>query len=69
VNLRADEELTEVEKQHVGLTTERDDLVEAIKRLLNKEARERLTASFETVNGHFKSLFATCSAAARRNCS
>jgi chromosome segregation protein len=63
VNLRADEELTEVEKQHVGLTTERDDLVEAIKRLrqgiqsLDKEARERLTTSFQTVNEHFKKLF------------
>jgi len=63
VNLRADEELIEVEKQHVGLTTERDDLVEAIKRLrqgiqsLDKEARERLTASFQTVNEHFKKLF------------
>jgi chromosome segregation protein len=65
VNLRADEELTEVEKQHLGLTSERDDLVEAIKRLrtgiqsLDKEARERLTASFQTVNEHFKKLFTT----------
>src|ERR1700742_76930 len=48
VNLRAEEELREVETQHTSLTTERDDLVEAIKRLrqgiqsLNKEARERL---------------------------
>jgi chromosome segregation protein len=63
VNLRAEEELTEVETQHTGLTTERDDLVEAIKRLrqgiqsLNREARERLLASFETVNSHFKRLF------------
>jgi chromosome segregation protein len=63
VNLRADEELSEVEKQHLGLTSERDDLVEAIKRLrqgiqsLDKEARERLTASFQTVNEHFKKLF------------
>lgn len=63
VNLRADEELTEVEKQHLGLTSERDDLVEAIKRLrtgiqsLDREARERLTASFQTVNEHFKKLF------------
>ena len=46
-----------------ALTTERDDLVEAIKRLrqgiqsLNKEARERLLTSFETVNEHFKRLF------------
>lgn len=63
VNLRAEEELREVEAQHTSLTTERDDLVEAIKRLrqgigsLNKEARERLLTSFETVNAHFKRLF------------
>ncbi|TMJ85231.1 MAG: chromosome segregation protein SMC [Alphaproteobacteria bacterium] len=63
VNLRAEEELREVEVQHSSLTTERDDLVEAIKRLrqgiqsLNREARERLLTSFEIVNGHFKRLF------------
>ncbi|WJR80121.1 chromosome segregation protein SMC [Bradyrhizobium sp. NP1] len=63
VNLRAEEELREVEAQHTALTTERDDLVEAIKRLrqgiqsLNREARERLLASFEIVNSHFKRLF------------
>jgi chromosome segregation protein len=63
VNLRAEEELREVEAQHLTLTTERDDLVEAIKKLrtgiqsLNKEARERLLTSFETVNSHFKRLF------------
>jgi chromosome segregation protein len=63
VNLRAEEELREVETQHTSLTTERDDLVEAIKRLrqgiqsLNREARERLLVSFEVVNGHFKRLF------------
>jgi chromosome segregation protein len=63
VNLRAEEELREVEAQHTNLTTERDDLVEAIKRLrqgiqsLNREARERLLTSFETVNDHFKRLF------------
>jgi chromosome segregation protein len=63
VNLRAEEELREVEAQHTTLTTERDDLVEAIKRLrqgiqsLNREARERLLASFETVNDHFRRLF------------
>ena len=63
VNLRAEEELREVEAQHTSLTTERDDLVEAIKRLrqgiqsLNREARERLLTSFEVVNGHFKRLF------------
>jgi chromosome segregation protein len=63
VNLRAEEELREVEAQHATLTTERDDLVEAIKRLrqgiqsLNREARERLLTSFEVVNGHFRRLF------------
>jgi chromosome segregation protein len=63
VNLRAEEELREIEAQHGTLTAERDDLVEAIKRLrqgilsLNKEARERLLASFEVVNGHFQRLF------------
>lgn len=63
VNLRADEELQEVETQHTSLTTERDDLVEAIKKLrlgiqsLNREARERLLTSFEQVNKHFQHLF------------
>jgi chromosome segregation protein len=63
VNLRAEEELKEVETQHGSLVTERDDLTEAIKRLrqgiqsLNKEARERLLASFAVVNGHFQRLF------------
>ncbi len=63
VNLRAEEELNEVEAQHGNLTKERDDLVEAIKRFrqgiqnLNREARERLLASFEVVNAHFKKLF------------
>ena len=65
VNLRAEEELREVEGQHTTLVAERDDLVEAIKRLrlgigsLNREARERLTNSFEVVNGHFQKLFTT----------
>jgi chromosome segregation protein len=63
VNLRAEEELREVEAQHASLTAERDDLSEAIKRLrqgiqsLNKEARERLLASFEVVSTHFRRLF------------
>ncbi|MDC7988033.1 chromosome segregation protein SMC, partial [Rhodoplanes sp. TEM] len=65
VNLRADEELREIEQQHTTLTTEREDLVAAIKRLrqgiqsLNKEARDRLVASFQVVNEHFKRLFAS----------
>jgi chromosome segregation protein len=63
VNLRAEEELRGVESQHASLTTERDDLVEAIKKLrlgiqsLNREARERLLTSFEQVNKHFQHLF------------
>jgi len=63
VNLRAEEELSTIESQHGTLTAERDDLVEAIKRLrqgilsLNKEARERLLTSFATVNTHFQRLF------------
>ena len=64
VNLLAEQELIEVEGQHGKLVAERDDLVEAIRRLrsgiqsLNHEARERLLASFPTVNEHFKKLFA-----------
>jgi chromosome segregation protein len=63
VNLRAEEELGEIETQHNTLTAERDDLVEAIKRLrqgiisLNKEARERLLSSFVSVNTQFQRLF------------
>jgi chromosome segregation protein len=63
VNLRAEEELREVEAQHATLIAERTDLVEAIRRLrqgiqsLDREARERLLASFEVVNGHFQRLF------------
>jgi chromosome segregation protein len=64
VNLRAEDELREVEAQHTSLTTERDDLVQAIGKLrqgiqsLNREARERLLASFQQVNAHFQHLFA-----------
>jgi chromosome segregation protein len=63
VNLRAEEELREVETQLNSLTAERDDLTEAIKKLrhgiqsLNREARERLLTSFEIVNNHFQRLF------------
>src|SRR5580700_5017206 len=63
VNLLAEQELREVEEQHVKLTSERDDLVEAIRRLrqgvlsLNSEARERLLSSFTIVNENFKKLF------------
>jgi chromosome segregation protein len=63
VNLLAEQELREVETQHDKLTSERDDLVEAIRRLrqgihsLNHEARERLLTSFAIVNENFKKLF------------
>jgi chromosome segregation protein len=63
VNLRAEEELRDIETQHTNLTTERDDLVQAIQKLrlgiqsLNREARERLLSSFEQVNKHFQHLF------------
>jgi chromosome segregation protein len=63
VNLLAEQELQEVETQHTTLTAERDDLIEAIRRLrqgihsLNHEARERLLSSFQTVNENFKKLF------------
>jgi chromosome segregation protein len=64
VNLLAEQELREVEGQHDKLIAERDDLIEAIRRLrqgihsLNHEARERLLASFQVVNENFKKLFA-----------
>ncbi len=63
VNLLAEQELRDVEAQHDKLTSERDDLVEAIRRLrqgihsLNSEARERLLTSFQIVNENFKKLF------------
>ncbi|MGL4288330.1 MAG: chromosome segregation protein SMC [Phreatobacter sp.] len=65
VNLRADDELTEVQAQFDGMIAERDDLVEAIKKLragigsLNREGRERLLASFAIVNENFQRLFST----------
>ena len=63
VNLLAEEELRDVDAQHGKLTAERDDLIEAIRRLrqgihsLNSEARERLLTSFQIVNENFKKLF------------
>jgi chromosome segregation protein len=63
VNLRADEEATEYEARLETLSAERNDLLSAIAKLrggidaLNSEGRERLLAAFETINGHFKTLF------------
>jgi chromosome segregation protein len=63
VNLRAEEEVAEAETRRDTLVSERDELVEAIRRLrqaiqtLNGEARQRLLAAFAVVDGHFRSLF------------
>ncbi len=63
VNLRADEEMQEVSTRLEELTTEREDCDGAIRKLraaigsLNREARERLNAAFETVNRNFSLLF------------
>ena len=63
VNLRAEEEASELETRLTGLTSDRDDLQGAIERLrrgiqsLNKEGRERLLQSFEKVNANFQTLF------------
>jgi len=63
VNLQAEEESAVLEAELGTIFKERDDLIQAIEELreginkLNKEARERLTAAFDVVNGHFKELF------------
>jgi chromosome segregation protein len=63
VNLRAEVEAEELTNQLTSLKTEREDLVAAIARLrqgiaeLNREGRERLLASFEAVDKHFRELF------------
>jgi len=63
VNLRADEELSEITEQMDHLVSERADLEAAISRLrqaigtLNREGRQRLLAAFEVVNEHFGELF------------
>lgn len=63
VNLRADQEAEDMEKELSTIFTERDDLMQAIAELrngiqmLNKEARERLTKAFDDVNHHFKDMF------------
>ncbi len=63
VNLRAEIEVAELDAEIERMTSERDDLLAAIARLrqavqgLNREARERLLASFGTIDGHFQRLF------------
>lgn len=63
VNLRAELEAEEIREQIDTLQGERADLEAAIARLrqgisgLNREGRERLLASFKTVDTHFRELF------------
>ncbi|SIP96826.1 condensin subunit Smc [Rhizobium sp. RU35A] len=63
VNLRADEEQKELSEKLAALIKERDDIIDAIKKLraaiqsLNREGRERLIAAFDVVNGQFQRLF------------
>lgn len=63
VNLRAEQEVAELEDRMNAMRAEADDLVAAIAKLrhgiaeLNKEGRERLLASFNQVDQHFRDLF------------
>lgn len=63
VNLRAEQEQNELSERLNTIVSERDDIVEAIRKLrqaiqsLNREGRERLLAAFEVVNSQFQRLF------------
>ena len=63
VNLRAEEEQKELSDRLGAIVTEREDIVEAIRKLrsaiqsLNREGRERLLAAFDVVNAQFQRLF------------
>lgn len=63
VNLRADEEQKELTEKLETLIKERDDVIDAIRKLrgaiqsLNREGRERLIAAFDVVNAQFQRLF------------
>jgi len=63
VNLRAEIEAEEVERQHTVMASERADLETAIQKLrrgigeLNREGRERLMGAFKVIDGHFQALF------------
>jgi chromosome segregation protein len=65
VNLRAEEEAQEYAGRLASMQTERADLTGAIAALrrgideLNGEGRERLTAAFDVIHGHFQTLFQT----------
>jgi chromosome segregation protein len=63
VNLRAEEEQRELSERLEAIVSEREDIVEAIRKLrqaiqsLNREGRERLLAAFDVVNTQFQRLF------------
>ena len=63
VNLRAIDEAAELDLRIQTLTTEKDELTQAIDRLrraistLNREGRERLRQAFGEVEKHFEALF------------
>ena len=63
VNLRADLETKEIDEELEKMTTEKEDLENAIKKMresiedLNKEGRTRLLGAFKTVNKHIKEVF------------
>ncbi|MBZ9745906.1 chromosome segregation protein SMC [Mesorhizobium sp. CO1-1-7] len=63
VNLRAEEEQRELSERLEAIVSEREDIIEAIRKLrqaiqsLNREGRERLLAAFDVVNSHFQRLF------------
>ncbi|AMM85434.1 chromosome segregation SMC family protein [Martelella sp. AD-3] len=63
VNLRAEEEQAELSGKLEELVRERDDILDAIRKLrgaiqsLNREGRERLLAAFDEVNEQFQRLF------------
>jgi chromosome segregation protein len=63
VNLRADEEQQELADKLAALIKERDDIIDAVRKLragiqnLNREGRERLVAAFDVVNSQFQRLF------------
>ncbi|WP_144865708.1 chromosome segregation SMC family protein, partial [Mesorhizobium sp. J18] len=63
VNLRAEEEQRELSERLETIVSEREDVIEAIRKLrqaiqsLNKEGRERLLAAFDVVNAQFQRLF------------
>ena len=63
VNLRADLETKEIDDELETMSTEKNELDAAIKKMresieeLNKEGRARLLKAFDTVNNHFKDVF------------